>query len=216
MARKPDAGPADEPRPAGPGPLPNLSPKPRDPVGKAAAPAVAAVPKTGLRETPPAGGFIAQTGYREHRKDGAVLIGFEADFGRVFNTDVVTYLRPIWLTPSGEEFGTAYGRAQGPVTTVKAKSGYAVGGIVVAGGGALEGFCLTFMRIGTKGLVANDAYTSDWYGEADRRPRANAMRSGDGSFVVGLYGKRFEDKGGKNFDDGGAIGTIGLVLWTNE
>ena len=216
VVQRQDAGSGAERRSVGPGAPPNVSPRSGGQAGRPGGPAFVTGPKAGLRETPAAGGFIAQTSYREERKDGAVLIGFETGFGKVFSTDIITYLRPIWLTSRGEEFGTAYGRAQGPLTTVKAQNGYAVGGIVVAGGGALEGFCLTFMRIGTKGLNTRESYTSDWYGEADRRPSANAMWSGDGSFVVGLHGKRFEDKGGKSFDDGGAIGTIGLVLWTNE
>jgi hypothetical protein len=72
------------------------------------------------------------------------------------------------------------------------------------------------MRIGEKHLVVDDAYTSDWYGEPSRKPDANGMKAGDGSFVVGLYGKRFEDKRGNNFDDGGAICTIGFYLWVKE
>jgi hypothetical protein len=38
------------------------------------------------------------------------------------------------------------------------------------------------------------------------------MRVGDGSPVVGIYGLRFQDKGGNDYDNGGAICTIGLVL----
>jgi hypothetical protein len=30
--------------------------------------------------------------------------------------------------------------------------------------------------------------------------------------VVGIHGKRFEDRGGNNYNDGGAIGSIGMVL----
>jgi hypothetical protein len=86
-----------------------------------------------LSETKPEGGFFAKTDYREYRQDGAILVGFDVGFGKVFNTDIIAYLRPIWLTASGEQYGTAYGRTQGPVTTVKAQSGYAVGGIVIAG-----------------------------------------------------------------------------------
>ena len=213
-AQKQDQNPGDERRPGGSGTLQN--PKSGGPAPKPSGPAAAPTLTPGLRETPPAGGFLATTDYREQREDGAILVGFDVGFGKVFNTEIIAYLRPIWLTASGEEYGTAYGRTQGPITTVKAQSGYAVGGIVIAGGGALEGFCLTFMRIGTRSLIANDAYTSDWHGERTRRPRLEAMRSGDGGFVIGFYGKRFDDKGGKNFDDGGAIATIGVILWVKE
>jgi hypothetical protein len=210
--RKDNQSAGDEGRPGGSGTFA----KPSWPAVKPSSPAVAPPLTPGLRETPPVGGFFAQTNYREDRSDRAILVGFDVGYGKAFDTDVIGYLRPIWLTSSGEQYGTAYGRSQGPITTVKAQSGYAVGGIVIAGGGALEGFCLTFMRIGTKSLIASDAYTSDWYGERTRRPRPELMRKGDGGFVVGFYGKRFDDKGGKNYDDGGAIATIGLVLWVRE
>jgi hypothetical protein len=219
MAQKQDGNPRGEsppgdfPRnrfsqPNNPTPMPTPAPAPVVPV-------VPAVPvlKPGVRETQPHGGAFANNDYRDYREDGALLTGFEVGFGKVFNTVIIAYLRPIWLTSNGEIFGTAYGKSQTPTITVKAKAGYAVGGIVIAGGGALEGFALTFMRIGGKHLDKSDAYTSDWYGEPTRRPRPEQMAAGDGSFVIGLHGKQFNDKGGNNFDDGGSIATIGFYLW---
>jgi hypothetical protein len=173
--------------------------------------------KPGIRQTQPAGGAFANLDYREYRDDGALLVGFEVGFGKVFNTTIIAYLRPIWRTNNGgEECGTAYGKSQTETIVLKARDGYAVGGIVIAGGGALEGFALTFMRIGDKHLDKNDAYTSDWYGDHTRRPRDDQMAAGDGSFVVGFYGKRFNDKRGDNYDDGGAVATIGFYLWVKE
>lgn len=187
-------------------PGPTFTPNPPDPQ----------LLKPGLRQTPPAGGFFASKEYREYREDGALLTGFEVGYGQVNNTTVIAYLRPIWRTAQGEVYGTAYGRSQTPTAVVKARDGYAVGGIVIAGGGALEGFALTFMRIGAKHLDPDDAYTSEWYGERTRKPDPDGMRTGDGEFVVGIYGKRFEDKGGRNFDNAGGICTIGLTLWVKE
>jgi hypothetical protein len=170
----------------------------------------------GLRETPPTGGFFANINYRESRDDGAILVGFEVGLGRVPDTAVVTYLRPIWLTTKGEQFGTAYGRTRNPVATVKARDGYAIGGVRIRGGGAIEGLCFTFMRRGEKHLLKDDYYISDWYGEQTRKLPANDLRRGDGGFVVGIHGKRFNDRGGFEFDDSGAIGTIGFTLWVRE
>jgi hypothetical protein len=172
--------------------------------------------KPGVRETQPAGGAFANIDYREYREDGALLIGFEVGFGKVFNTVIIAYLRPIWRTANGEVYGTAYGKSQTPTIVLKARDGYAVGGIVIAGGGAMEGFALTYMRIGGKHLDKNDAYTSEWYGEPTRKPQADQMFAGDGSFVIGLHGKQFNDKGGNNYDDGGAIATIGFYLWVKD
>ena len=172
--------------------------------------------KPGVRKTNPEGGFIAKNDYSEYREDGAILVGFEIGLGRVFNTDIISYLRPIWLTAAGEKFGTAYGWTDKPVATVKARAGYAIGGVVIAGGGALEGLAFTFMKRGVKSLLAEDAYVSEWYGEQSRKPSPEGMRSGDGSFVIGIHGKRFDDKRGKNFDESGAIGTVGFFVWVKE
>lgn len=195
--------------PANPQPGPTFSPPPpAQPDPK--------VLKPGVRETRPEGGAFASNDYREYHTERAILTGFEVGYGKVFNTTIIAYLRPIWLTANGEQYGVAYGKSQTQTAIVKARSGYAVGGIVIAGGGALEGFALTYMRIGDKHLVAEDAYTSDWYGEPTRKPSPENMKAGDGSYVVGIFGKRFNDKRGNNFDDGGAIATIGFVLWVRE
>ncbi len=219
----PPASETDAPNPPRTTPLPAPPPDPRPNVPAPTGPAPTPLPPPppsgpapGRRETTPVGGAFANNNYRESRANGVMLIGFEIGFGKVFDTDIIAYLHPIWLTPTGEQFGEAYGRTQAPVVTVKAKNGYAIGGIVVAGGGALEGIGFTFMRRGENRLDTTDAYTSDWYGEQRRKPESGAMRSGDGSFVGGIFGKRFNDKGGNNYDDGGAIATIGLELWGKD
>lgn len=166
----------------------------------------------GLRETAAAGGFFARNEYRDVQSDGSILIGFELGLGKVNNTDIINYLRPIWSGPKGDRLGIAYGKKPASITTVKAKEGFALAGVVVAGGGALEGICFTFMRKKGMALDTSDAYTSEWFGEQRRKPRDNRLQAGDGSRVVGFYGKRFEDRGGDRYNDGGAIGTIGLVL----
>jgi hypothetical protein len=170
----------------------------------------------GVSQTTPEGGFFASIDYREYREDGAILVGFDVGLGAVPDTAVVTYLRPIWLTANGEQYGTAYGRTKNPITTVKARDGYAIGGIRIKGGGAIEGLCFTFMRRGPKNLIVDDFYISDWYGEQTRKLPENDLRSGDGGFVIGIHGKRFEDKGGFEFNDCGGIGTIGFTLWVKE
>lgn len=197
-------GGGNAPQPFNPGPQNDPFPKPEP-----------KVLTPGVRKTEPTGGIFANIDYSEYRDDGAILIGFEIGLGKVPDTAVVTYLRPIWLTPTGERLGTAYGRTATGTTTVKARDGYAVGGIWIKGGGAIEGLCLTFMRRGEKHLLADDAYLSAWYGEQTRKPPGD-LRTGDGGFVIGIHGKRFEDKGGVEFHDCGGIGTIGFDLWVRE
>src|SRR5690606_32458395 len=77
----------------------------------------------------PDGGIVASLDSREYGGDGAVRIGFEVGLGKVPDTAVGTYLRRIWLTAKGEQFGTAYGRTKNPISTVKARDGYAIGGV---------------------------------------------------------------------------------------
>jgi hypothetical protein len=170
----------------------------------------------GVADTRAEGGIFANIDYREYRDDGAILVGFEVGLGAVPDTAVVTYLRPIWLTADGEQFGTAYGRTKNPIETVKARDGYAIGGVRMKGGGAIEGICFTFMRRGERHLITDDFYVSDWYGEPTRKLPENDLRRGEGGFVIGLHGKRFEDKGGTEFHDSGCIGTLGFTTWVRE
>lgn len=202
-----------------PNPFPHVNPLPPNPAPNpqphAPAPPTPPEPKLppNVRQTRAEGGAFAANPYSEYREDGALLVGFDIGLGKVFDTDIISYLRPIWLTADGEKYGTAYGQTEGPITTVRARGGYAIGGVVVAGGGALEGIAFTFMKRGAKKLDASDVYVSDWYGEQRRKPAPEAMQNGDGTFVIGIHGKRFDDRGGKNFDDGGSIATIGSYLW---
>jgi hypothetical protein len=170
----------------------------------------------GYKEKKPEGGFLGDVDFREFRQDGSMLIGFELSTSDLegWNTEVLAYLRPIYRTSTGEQFGTAYGRGRGQKQTVKARNGYALGGVVIAGGGHLEGFCFTFMRVREGGgLDPKDAYVSEWYGEKRRKPGSeNQMKSGDGSVVVGIHGTRFEDKGGFTLEENGGVCKLGLIV----
>jgi predicted Zn finger-like uncharacterized protein len=152
----------------------------------------------------PAGAFSRKP-FRDVPKEGWILIGFEVGLGKFFDSDIIDYLRPIWLTPGGEKLGEAYGKPPANVTILKAKPGYAVGGIVARGGGGLDGFSVTFMRIDKKSLKKGDAYTSAWFGcKGEAKPGPGEMLGGDGSLVVGLQGRIHEPEG--------KIGAFGLVL----
>ncbi len=215
ISRNDDSGGGNftpNPQPFNPNPQPNNpNPQPQPPQ-----PPEPKTPKAGLRQSRPEGGAFGGNDYREYREDGAVLVGFELGLGKAGETDVISYLRPIWLTSTGEKFGTAYGFTEKPVITVKARDGYVVGGAHIAGGGAMEGIALTFMKRGAKHLVVEDSYVSEWYGEQSRKPRAEDMKRGEGEFVIGIYGKRFDSKGGKQFDQSGAIANLGFFLWVRE
>lgn len=214
-SRGPAPSDATRPAPVVPDRKPVVTFPPVPPVVPPVRPAPPAL-RPGVTNVEPIGGFIASLDYREYRDDGAILVGFEVGLGKVPDTAVVTYLRPIWLTARGEQFGTAYGRTRGPVATAKARDGYAIGGVQVKGGGAIEGLCFTFMRRGAKHLIKDDSYVSDWYGEPTRKLPESVLRQGDGGFVIGIHGKRFADTGGFEYDDSGCIGTIGFTTWVRE
>jgi hypothetical protein len=178
----------------------------------ASAPVHAPIPPLpeGFRETTVQGGRISGVMFREFKQGGTLLVGFE--IGLTANSDVVSYLRPIYRTPTGEEFGTAYGKSGGEVVTVKAKEGYAVGGIRIQG--RMNSVCLTFMRVLKDGLDPSDWVVSDWYGGlSGGKP---GQRVGDGSFVVGLFGARYAENSGSAPSSNGPICKIGLVVVPNR
>jgi hypothetical protein len=171
----------------------------------------------GYRQTSPQGGAAGRIEFRDFRQDGSMLVGFHIGLGKRLSNDMIVYLRPIWRTPTGgEELGPAYGRAPPKVWEVKAKEGYAVGGMITAGGIGLDGICFTFMRISGKSLDPDDSYLSDWFGEQRRKPPEPVLRVGDGSPIVGIHGMRYEDRGGNSYNDGGGVVTIGVILAPKE
>lgn len=116
-----------------------------------------------------------------------VLIGFHFLVGRVGGGLVaLDYLQPIYLTPNGEKTGPAFGLARPRVVTLKAKPGYAVGGLTVRAGDAFDGFGVTFMKIQGGSLNKDDTYTSDWYGIDGGTEQKFGF---DGSWIVGINGK---------------------------
>jgi type II secretory pathway pseudopilin PulG len=128
------------------------------------------------------------TEFNEYRTDGSLLVGFEV------GNDML-YLRPIWLTPGGvEEFGTVYGKKSDAITTLKAKEGYAVSGIIAPNAASrLDLIALTFAKqIPKKGLTTNkkDMYTSDWVGNLTSKDRAETVSALGGFPVLGIHGRR--------------------------
>jgi hypothetical protein len=73
-----------------------------------------------------------------------------------------------------------------------AMPGYGVGAIAVAGGGGLDSFKLTFMKIDGKGLDPNDTYSSEKIGG----PGGGSpyVFGGDGTPIVGILGRVSDDK----------------------
>jgi hypothetical protein len=131
-----------------------------------------------------------------------VLIGFRLGIGKFISTPTIHTIAPIYLTSKGTEvYGVKRGKER--VSTgrksknnardteiLRAKPGYAVGGIKLQSGLEIEGISLTFMRIAGDKLDPNDQYESKWIGSlGGDRPK---LLGGTGHLVIGLRG--VEDK----------------------
>jgi hypothetical protein len=116
---------------------------------------------------------------RQQVPDKGTLIGMEVGF-----SNAVAAFVPIYRTPKGEIRGAALGSYFVQKILVKAKTGYAVGGILARCGLFLDGFCLVYMKTKTDGtLDVNDAYCSDWCGLYSGGP---LLIGGTGAPIVGV------------------------------
>ena len=116
----------------------------------------------------------------------SLLVGFN-----VTTTGIVKSLQPIYSTKRRAFLGSTCGRPAGKPTTIMAKKGYVVGGIVAKGGLRVDGFKVIFMRLKGTSLDTKDSYESDWIG--GRGGGAEATLGGDGRLVVGIFGRRGDD-----------------------
>jgi S1-C subfamily serine protease len=120
--------------------------------------------------------------------EGGILIGVEARFAKFGGTEIVRAVRPIYRVSGKEQFGEQFGADLTGSVTIKAKEGYAVGGVVGKAGWWCNGFSLTFMKIKPDGtLDPKDSYESDWAGFNGRSAIIRVMS--DGAPVVGIVGK---------------------------
>ncbi len=138
--------------------------------------------------------------FGETLKKPGVLIGFELGLGRFNKLEVIYALRPIYLNADGEWLGTAHGLFQ-PVmkdgktirsdvtrtVQVKAKPGYAVGGLTARAGMFLNGLALRFQRLDGAQLDPQDSYASEWIG--DRTGGQQVTLDSKGMVVVGIHGR---------------------------
>lgn len=155
-----------------------------------------------VEELKPVGGAFGDKDWRETAPSGGVLIGFNVGLAKFVNQDIIGALQPIYLTPTGEKLGTAYGKMPAKPTALKAKPGYAVGQINLRAGGGIDALSVTFMRIQGKALNATDKYESPSVG-GQGGGRSPAI--GDSRPIVGLFGKR--ESGGEE-----KITNIGLIV----
>jgi hypothetical protein len=150
-------------------------------------------------------GFPERHTFTEVPAPGTLLIGFDVGLGLFGGDEMIYSLRPIYRTDDGEGFVASHGlfpedavgakpRVRTNMTRtvkVRARPGYAVGGIYLRTGLIINGMAVTFMRIDGRNLDATQAYTSEWIG--DRTGGSEEYLGGGGSPAVGVYGRE-DDK----------------------
>ncbi len=119
-----------------------------------------------------------------------LLIGFEVGLGKWGPNDVVHAIRPIFRSADNKEaLGQQHGHDTARLVVVKAKKGYAVGGLTVKSMALVDGFSITYMKVTSDGLSKDDHYESEWVGGRGGGPETSL--GGDGRPVIGIVG--FED-----------------------
>ncbi len=126
-------------------------------------------------------------GFRDVGPAGSVLVGVEVSYIERFGGPKVRSAQPIYRVGDGLYRGLVHGEVVGPVTTVIAKPGYAVGGLVTHAGLTVDGFRMVFMKVNGDRLDPDDSYNSPWIGdEKGGNPGDVASKGG---LVVGLQGR---------------------------
>ena len=139
--------------------------------------------------------------FSELGSDGARLIGFQVGLGKFVKRPVIHSVQPVFLTEHGEVLGKQYGTFDSDPVVIKAKPGYAVGGITVKAGLGIDGFSVTFMRIKGDVLDSSDTYTSDWIG--GKGGGRETLLTGSGVSVRGVFGR---------VNPQNKLGGLGLIL----
>ncbi|MGD0900572.1 MAG: trypsin-like peptidase domain-containing protein, partial [Thermoguttaceae bacterium] len=134
-------------------------------------------------------GGMADPQFTDLAPEGGVLIGFEVGIGKWAGVnDIICAIRPIFRTRAGGEvLGKQHGTNTSRLLRVKAKSGYAVGGITAKSTLVLDGFSVTFMRYNGHALTPAGSYESEWMGYTGNSRQTRL--GGDGTPVIGIAGK---------------------------
>jgi hypothetical protein len=134
-------------------------------------------------------------GFRDVGTAGSVLVGVRVSYID-HGGPKVRSVQPIFRSASGQNhyLGRIHGEVVPPVTTVVARPGYAVGGLVTHTGLTLDGFGIVFMRVDGEQLDLNDTYNSPWIG--DEKGGGPGQVSSRGQLVVGIQGKSGNEMNG--------------------
>jgi S1-C subfamily serine protease len=133
------------------------------------------------------GGPFGGPAFKDLAPAGGLLVGVEVVIGRPYYDELVRSVRPIYRVGERESKGKQFGTVLDSPRTLKAKAGYAVGGITAKARNVCDGFSLTFMKVVNGKLDPADSYESEWVGWNGPVPAVKA--ASDGTPVVGLTGR---------------------------
>jgi len=129
--------------------------------------------------------------YRDWRKEGGLLVGFDLWKGNFQDHMlVVCGVRPIYMTAKGKVRGKLYGSGSGTSTpiTIEGRDGFAVAGIEVKGGDRMDQLRVVFMKYSYTefNLLADGMYKSEWFGGKGGRKERRFIPGQKP--VVGIFG----------------------------
>jgi hypothetical protein len=136
-------------------------------------------------------------GFRDVGPAGSVLVGVRVSYIERFGGPKVGSAQPIYRSGKNHYLGRIYGSVVGPVTTVVARPGYAVGGLVTHTGLTVDGFGMVFMKVDDDRLDPDDTYNSPWIGDTKGGSPGEVNSNGR---IVGLQGR-----------SGGEVFALGLT-----
>lgn len=134
-------------------------------------------------------GFLGRDrdGFRDVGPAGSVLVGVRVSFIEHFGGPKVRSVQPIYRSGKKHYPGRVHGFVAGPVKTVVARPGYAVGGLVTHTGLTVDGFGIVFMKVADDRLDPGDTYNSPWIGDKQGGNPGEVMSPG--GLIVGLQGR---------------------------
>ena len=136
---------------------------------------------------PPIYGGGNDTVFTDTVPNGGWLVGFEVGVAPAFGRNMTRAIRPIYKVKDNTLFGDQQGTQLDEVTTLKAKDGYAVGGVSIMHGLGFDGIQVTFMKIADGKLDPKDSYQSQYVGSDEKK--ALTKLGGDGTPVIGITGR---------------------------
>ncbi|MEM7477879.1 MAG: hypothetical protein AAF483_23075 [Planctomycetota bacterium] len=130
--------------------------------------------------------------FKDLPEQPAVLIGFRYTESRHYASHLtIKAIQPIYLGREGEFLGKWYGNPWGKPHELRAKSGFAVAGVISKWGNRIDGMRLLFMEIKGGRLNPDSTCRSDWVGGLRGSPEL--LCGFTGNPIIGIHGLKGND-----------------------